>query len=195
MSEAGQRTAESVVELAEPPDKTAKTLVFRVYRTYRFRFVQGKDGKMEMLGRWKEGAEGRVSSRDIWIPPQVYRDMLAMAYAVAKEHFRPDPIPEPTDGPRSDASGKSSAQPTNGMPPKPISDEERDQILFGERSSSLLERAEPRPDSDPSGYPCADFIPHRPRASTVSRKNDPQKVPYRRVASWRSHPPPSSIPA
>ena len=169
-------------------DKSLKRIVFRVFNAYFYEFTELADGKVKNTNRWKEGSEGRVPASHIWVPPDIFAYMTKVAYGIAKDRFKPDPIPDPTDELDAILLEGAAKVSLGGEPMGPVSDAELDQLLFGEKTVAGSEKTEPRPDSDPPGYPCADFIPKS--ADSSSRVSRPRKEPYRRFVGRRGHPAP-----
>ena len=170
-------------------DKSLKRIVFRVFNAYFYEFTELASGTVKNTSRWKEGSEGRVPASHIWIPPSIFAQMVKVGHGIAKDRFKPDPAPEPSDELDAILLEEGPAKmPAGNVPRGPVSDAELDQLLFGEEALAESEKADPRPDSDPPGYPCADFIPKS--ADSSPKKSRPRKEPYRRFVGRRGHPAP-----
>lgn len=173
-------------------DKSSKRIVFRVFNAYFYEFTELANGVVKNTNRWKEGAEGRAPASHIWIPPDIFAHMVRVAHGIAKDRFKPDPIPEPAD--ELDAillEEGLSKMPAGNVPRGPVSDAELDQLLFCEEAFAESKKADPRPESDPPGYPCADFIPNP--ADSSPKGSRPRKEPYRRFVGRRGSTPQQRI--
>lgn len=131
---------------------------------YEFKVVGGKSVNTD---RWKQERNGRIVRIRIHLPSDVFVRMVKEAEKFA-DKLKANPNPEPAK--------TSPYEIANG----PASDEERDEILYG-KSAPTAPGLEPRPESNPPGYPCADFFPQ-------TGPDKSRKQPYRCHVGRRGRP-------